>query len=912
MRLFAFALALPLVKAGSDSALKSRENVDFRGNNRPISKSFIVEFAPGSTQRRDGLASTEGVKVVKTFDNKVFNGASVETESHTLDSLLSLPDVVNVWPNVAVKLDPVESKRLVQGEDVAYTTHNATGVSKLHAQGIFGKGAKVGVVDTGIWYKHPDLGNGFGPGSKVERGYDFAGDGLWPYEGEKQPDEDPLDQQGHGSHVAGIVAAKGVGWSGVAPEATLYAYKIFSQYGFTDTATILEAFFRAYDDGVDIITASVGSNIGWATEAWSVIASRFVDEGIVTVVASGNVGTVGPFLSSTGATGKNVLAVASVDSQTFPAFPFDATFSGVDGGSEETFRFGFIPPISYDPFPATVVDVPIVPFSLDANATTDACEPLEPGSLDFTGKIVLVRRGTAVSCDIHTQQENLALVGGTLVLVYNDDRPLSYPVIGNTNSTVGFITSFAGKQIVDAIKAGRNVTADFSVNHGLPVALTYSLGGDPNYFTNIGPVYDLQIKPDIAAPGGKIYSTWIDDSYTIQSGTSMAAPYIAGVAALYVSVYGGRNTHPSGSAWAKDLGKRIISSGISVPWADGLTETDYGHSASVAQVGNGLVDAYKVLQYKTVIDYEKIALNDTRYFNRYHEISVTNNDEEAVTYKFSAESIVSADILGWYAADQVIANPAPGTKRVKEFFDMIPETRAPEISFPADFTLQSGESKTVSVNFKNPDTLGWNASGLPLYSGRVLISGSNGEFLSVPYLGLGGDLRKEVTPLEETNYAFMISTTSNTPVASKPYFTFNLSLAAQDFPRVISKPIYGIKETRWDVFEAGWTERQWKYPPVPGENGHIGTIASWVGSGRVEAIDTSIYDPNETFTYPIMDRNRNGAYEQDEHWWFGKLSNGSQIAAGNYTLRFALLKPFGDPSHADNWEVLQTPQISVL
>ncbi|KAL2879853.1 hypothetical protein SGCOL_004898 [Colletotrichum sp. CLE4] len=912
MRLFALSLALPLVKAGSNPTLESRQNIDFEDNNRPISKSFIVEFTPGSNQRRDGLASTDGVTVVKTYNNKVFTGASVETENHTLDSLSSLPDVVNVWPNVAVKLDPVESKRLVQGEDVAYTTHNATGVSKLHAQGIFGKGAKVGVVDTGIWYKHPDLGNGFGPGFKVERGHDFAGDGLWPYEGEKEPDEDPLDQQGHGSHVAGVVAAKGAGWSGVAPEATLYAYKIFSQYGFTDTATILEAFFRAYDDGVDIITASVGSNIGWATEAWSVVASRFVDEGIVTVVASGNVGTVGPFLSSTGATGKNVLAVASVDSQTFPAFPFDATFSRVDGSSEETARFGFIPPISYDPFPATILDVPIVPFSLDTNATTDACEPLEPGSMDFSGKVVLVRRGADLFCDIHTQQKNLALVGGTLVLVYNDDRPLSYPVIGNTNSTVGFITSSAGKQIVEAVKAGRNVTADFSVNPGLPVALTYSLGGDPNYFTNIGPLYDLQIKPDIAAPGGKIYSTWIDDSYTIQSGTSMAAPYIAGVAALYVSVYGGRNTHPSGNAWAKDLGKRIISSGISVPWADGLTETDYGHSASVAQVGNGLVDAFKVLKYKTVIDYEKIALNDTRYFNRYHEISVTNNDEKAVTYKFSADDIVSADILGWYAADRVIANPAPGTKRVKEFFDMIPETRAPEISFPADFTLKTGESKTVSVNFKNPDTLGWNASGLPLYSGRVLISGSNGEYLSIPYLGLGGDLRKEVTPLEETNYAFMISTTSNTPVVQKPYFTFNLSLEAQDFPRVISKPIYGIKETRWDVFEAGWTERQWKYPPVPGENGHIGTIASWVGSGRVEAIDASIYDPDETFTYPIMDRNRNGAYEQDEHWWFGKLGNGSQIAVGNYTLRFALLKPFGDPSHADNWEVLSTPQISVL
>ncbi|KAK1635877.1 hypothetical protein BDP81DRAFT_450711 [Colletotrichum phormii] len=175
MRLFAISLALPLalplVKAGSNPALRSRQNVDFRDHNRPISKSFIVEFAPpavdqrhqGSNQRRDGLASTDGVTLVKTYDNKVFTGASVETENHTLDSLLSLPDVVNVWPNVAVKLDPVESKRLVQGEDVAYTTHNATGISKLHAQGVFGKRAKVGVVDTGIWYcwypYHRDVGS---------------------------------------------------------------------------------------------------------------------------------------------------------------------------------------------------------------------------------------------------------------------------------------------------------------------------------------------------------------------------------------------------------------------------------------------------------------------------------------------------------------------------------------------------------------------------------------------------------------------------------------------------------------------------------------------------------------------------------------------------------------------------------
>lgn len=60
-------------------------------------------------------------------------------------------------------------------------------------------------------------------------------------------------------------------------------------------------------------------------------------------------------------------------------------------------------------------------------------------------------------------------------------------------------------------------------------------------------------------------------------------------------------------------------------------------------------------------------------------------------------------------------------------------------------------------------------------------------------------------------------------------------------------------------------------------------MASWVGSGLVSRINTDYYDPNDTFTYPIYYINRNGAYEQDQHWWFGKLGNGSQIAVGNYT-----------------------------
>lgn len=79
---------------------------------------------------------------------------------------------------------------------------------------VTGKGVVVAVFDTGVNYSHPDLGGGFGPGYKVVKGYDFVNN-----------DEEPLDDHGQGTHVAGIIAANGV-LKGIAPDATLLAYKI--------------------------------------------------------------------------------------------------------------------------------------------------------------------------------------------------------------------------------------------------------------------------------------------------------------------------------------------------------------------------------------------------------------------------------------------------------------------------------------------------------------------------------------------------------------------------------------------------------------------------------------------------------------------------------------------------------------
>ncbi|GJC88892.1 PII-type proteinase [Colletotrichum liriopes] len=385
-------------------------------------------------------------------------------------------------------------------------------------------------------------------------------------------------------------------------------------------------------------------------------------------------------------------------------------------------------------------------------------------------------------------------------------------------------------------------------------------------FTSWGLLNDLSVKPDITAPGGSIYSTYLDNGWTTMSGTSMSCPYVAGVAALYISAFGGRQVHGNGIALA--LSKQIIASARPLRYH----QSEYSElSAPVPQVGNGLVDAFKLLHSNTTLDFKPIALNDTRYFNRYHDVTVKNEGSQAVTYHLTAQDA--------YGVETLFFNSASQDKQVKTLNDLVPQKLAVEVSLPRDFTLKPGESKTVSINFKNPDTLGWNTAVLPLYSGRIIVSGDNGEELSVPYAGVAADLRKELTPLFRNGFPYV---ESGAPVVrGKTSFTFNLTLDSQDFPKIFHNIIWGTRELRWDIFGEGWTERQWVYPPVVGESGYVGSGAYWVGSGQAPFFDPSRWDPEDTLSYPKINQARSNF--NFENWWFGKLANGSQIAVGNYT-----------------------------
>lgn len=256
--------------------------------------------------------SAGGRSVIRRFDktSDVFFGLCVETDDMNIDDLPNFPGILRAWPVGRATLHAARAASPVGNivSDGNYSVHSLTGVDKLHAKGIYGKGAKVAVVDTGIDYKHhavrsflslsafPEINNGSsvedsGMDSKSpvapilleitvstkmamlrKRGYNTTNRGLaWPF-----PDDDPFDYQGHGTQVAGVIAGKTDWFNGVAPEATLYSYKVFSndvslppqiglhsvlitlprvQSQVTDEDIIIDAFLQAYKDGVSLLSS---------------------------------------------------------------------------------------------------------------------------------------------------------------------------------------------------------------------------------------------------------------------------------------------------------------------------------------------------------------------------------------------------------------------------------------------------------------------------------------------------------------------------------------------------------------------------------------------------------------------------------------------------------------------------------
>ncbi|KAK5651948.1 hypothetical protein OQA88_11490 [Cercophora sp. LCS_1] len=900
MRLLTLLYAGLLAQGGAAAGHRRRDVAASDANvNSTVTepKKFIVEVAEADLGAVESKLAAEGVKVLRKFKTKVFTGLSIESDKQNIDTLHKKIDVRQAWPVRQIHLDPIVPLATYATDAAAgnYSVHAFTGVSELHEQGILGKGATVAVVDTGVDYRHSALGGGIGPGFKVKGGYDLVGDDEFP-RGPKSPDPDPKDPRGHGTHVSGIVAGKSDWFVGVAPEASLLVYKVFNKVNSTDEDTLIDAFLMAFEAGADVITASLGEASGWSNGAWPTVASRLVDQGVLVTISAGNSGRDGPFFASSGSSGKNVLSVASTDANVVSAQPFEATFSD-DGSSNKTY-------LSYLPDVRGLwnftTDLPIIPVSFNTSDPADGCEPLPDTTPNLKGAIALIRRG---SCNFSVKVANARKFGAERVLFYNNNTPGGGPA--SQEIPTALIDGKAGEAIIAAVKGGAKVTANFAIpkDASWQVRWPNPAGGIPSEYTSWGGTNELEIKPDIAAPGRDIYSTYLDGTWAVTSGTSMACPYVAGVAALYIGKYGGRSVH--GPGFAKELANRIRSSGTALPWQilrPTALPVDYGFFAPVNQVGAGLINATMVLEATTSLTYEKFALNDTANFRPNHEVSITNKGKEVVTYKFSLQP---------FGAFSGQSTELEGV--LAEATELRPFALAPSVDLPSEITVEPGETKKVAVKFSLPQSQGLNTTKLPFYSGRVLVSGSNGETLGIPYLGAAFDLKAEMkNKLWYKGYPVQMSGRGYDDIDD--FHTYDFNLTSQNFPKVYTATKWGVKELRWDLFESGWTEDKWTYPPVPGKNGYIGSATYYAKLESGITFNPKSMDANQTSPFPVPFLPRTSAYGWFDRpfWWMGKLANGSYIAPGNYTMRFAAQLPFSDPAESESWQVWKTPEITIL
>jgi hypothetical protein len=251
-----------------------------------------------------------------------------------------------------------------------------------------GKGIKVGVLDTGVYLGHP------GVQGRVKYGKSY-------HSGCTQGQ----DENGHGTHVAGIIGAQDDFYQGVAPDVVFGVYNVFPCKGDENDQYVSDDFiYEAINDAVanemDIINMSLGS-IDWEEGFLGQVASAVFEQFNILVISShGNYGEQGLFTGTGPAAGRNAIATGACKS-------LDSTKENKESKTSQSAD-------SLKGLGFSVNDIKVHKGTLDwekqhltAVDTDDETEFCKEGaqSEQFKGKVVLVRLG---GCDVHIKTKNLA------------------------------------------------------------------------------------------------------------------------------------------------------------------------------------------------------------------------------------------------------------------------------------------------------------------------------------------------------------------------------------------------------------------------------------------------------------------------------------------------------------------------
>ncbi len=572
----------------------------------------------GSAKAVANAAKAKDAKSKELFTTtNTVPGVAISANMTALKALAARPDVVKISQLVPKKFDNAGA--------AAFTRVLNTWTDL----GLLGDGVNAGIIDTGIDYTHANFGGpgtvaayqtalarsteSWTPTAKVLGGYDFSGNdynadpGAADYQPVPHPDPNPLDCQGHGSHVAGTVAGYGENADGstftgdytgltaqslldmkigpgMAPNANLYSLKVFGCTGSTDV--VAQALDWAIDpngdgdfsDKLDLVNLSLGSDYGTEDDPENAIIDFLAQYGVLPVIAMGNAGDVTDAGGSPGNAARSLAVASVVDPfQLRDGLKVDAPadVAGIVAGQNSVaYDWANEPPVS-----GSVVAIP--------GANADGCLVFSAAEkAAVAGKVAWLEwddNDATRRCGSVARSKNAVSAGAIGAIFTSQLDAFNAGITGSATIPVFQIGAKETTKLRPALNAGTlRVTFDGSLAGSIK-DVSPSIGDTISSFSSrgthsaIGPV-----KPDVAAPGSTIASTGMgtgNEPLTI-SGTSMATPHVAGISALL------KQKHPT---WTVEQLKAAV---MNTAGHDVYTKVNQsGAKYGPARVGAGRVDA---------------------------------------------------------------------------------------------------------------------------------------------------------------------------------------------------------------------------------------------------------------------------------------------------------------------------------
>ncbi|ONI83948.1 peptidase S8 [Saccharothrix sp. ALI-22-I] len=559
-------------------------------------KPAVDTFAEQTSQGASKQQAKDAAKATKNDTGRVVD--QVVTALKGKDSATTeLYRTANGVPGVVVQADAAKVRELAQRADVKSvrtvvpkSRQNSSAVQLTNTlkawqeYGKLGDNTRIGIIDTGIDYTHADFAGpgtieafkaidptkvdaAYFPTAKVVGGYDFVGnayDGASkdPAVNTPKPDPNPLDCNGHGSHVGGTAAGFGVNADGTtfegdytkltpealnamrmgpgtAPKALLYALKVFGCDGSTNvTAQALDWALDPDGDGdfsdhLDVVNLSLGSDYGAPDDPDSLFVRKLNASGVLTVFSAGNGGDLYDIGGSPGSTPEALTVASTRDSYVLRDAVEVTAPADLAGPKTGQYSQNF----NYE---GKDVTAPVVAMTDAANK--DGCLPFSAADkAAVAGKMVWLEwddNDATRRCGSAGRSNNATAAGAVGALFTSNLEHFNAGIAGNAAIPVLQLTGSATAALRPALAAGTLVIRQAGALSTSVPTYDPAITDSPSSFTSRG-VRGPVVKPDVAAPGDTIASALVGSGNKTQvnSGTSMAAPHISGIAALVRQVH---------------------------------------------------------------------------------------------------------------------------------------------------------------------------------------------------------------------------------------------------------------------------------------------------------------------------------------------------------------------------------------